>query len=258
MAYRACFACNGASSVLPVQSRLHIALPSQCVELARRYLVANRGVVFDSIPMAYDIFNLKSVRRVGDGSDGLLQRFAASPNGSATPPEVGSLLIWSPYGFFAHTGHVAVVVAVEPTHIDIVEQNVEDAVWPEGQNYSRRIPVVSQTDPATGKYVSYTIVDVELDDGIDGPEPSHVLGWMTVLDELFEHDAYVNTTTAQLGNHTVPVAAQQGGSSGSWLDASKPYNQAVGNAVMVLVAKGRVRCHGLLPTLSRPSSLPVL
>ena len=27
----------------------------QCVELARRYLVANRGVVFDSIPMAYDI-----------------------------------------------------------------------------------------------------------------------------------------------------------------------------------------------------------
>lgn len=27
----------------------------QCVELARRYLVANRGVVFDSIPMAYNI-----------------------------------------------------------------------------------------------------------------------------------------------------------------------------------------------------------
>ena len=27
----------------------------QCVELARRFLVANRGVVFDSIPMAYNI-----------------------------------------------------------------------------------------------------------------------------------------------------------------------------------------------------------
>lgn len=27
----------------------------QCVEIARRYLVANRGVVFDSIPMAFNI-----------------------------------------------------------------------------------------------------------------------------------------------------------------------------------------------------------
>lgn len=196
----------------------------QCVEFARRYLVANRGVVFDSIPMAYDIFHLKSVRRVGDGSDGLLQRMAAHPNGSATPPEVGSLLIWSPIGFFSHTGHVAVVVAVTPTHIDIVEQNVEDAVWPAGQNYSRRIPVVSQTDPATGKLTSYSIVDVELDDGIDGPEPSHVLGWMTVLDELFEHDAFVNCSISQLQEHTVPVAPRDA-AAGPWLDTSKLYSR---------------------------------
>ena len=34
----------------------------QCVELARRYLIINHGVTFESIPMAYDIFDLKSVK----------------------------------------------------------------------------------------------------------------------------------------------------------------------------------------------------
>ena len=34
----------------------------QCVELARRYLVINHGVTFESIPMAYDIFDLKNVK----------------------------------------------------------------------------------------------------------------------------------------------------------------------------------------------------
>ena len=34
----------------------------QCVELARRYLIINHGVTFDSIPMAFDIFDLKSVQ----------------------------------------------------------------------------------------------------------------------------------------------------------------------------------------------------
>ena len=34
----------------------------QCVELARRYLVLNYGVTFESIPMAFDIFDLKSVK----------------------------------------------------------------------------------------------------------------------------------------------------------------------------------------------------
>ena len=34
----------------------------QCVELARRYLIINHGVTFESIPMAYDIFDLKNVQ----------------------------------------------------------------------------------------------------------------------------------------------------------------------------------------------------
>ena len=39
-----------------------LGFPYQCVELARRYLVINHRVTFESIPMAYDIFDLKSVR----------------------------------------------------------------------------------------------------------------------------------------------------------------------------------------------------
>ncbi|WP_222105094.1 hypothetical protein [Denitromonas halophila] len=38
----------------------------QCVELARRWLYLNKGYVFDDVPMAYDIFRLRSVRVVKD------------------------------------------------------------------------------------------------------------------------------------------------------------------------------------------------
>lgn len=86
-----------------------------------------------------------------------------------------------------YTGHVAVVVDVQvgdaslhcvyhaffsisslvdnlqPTHIDIAEQNVEHTVWPDGQLYSRRLPAKLVTDPETG-VISYTIEDVEVYD----------------------------------------------------------------------------------------------
>ena len=58
------------------------------MELARRYLLINHGVIFDSIPMAYDIFKLKSVRKVSDNS---LIRMDAHSNGSRVR-WVGSLL----------------------------------------------------------------------------------------------------------------------------------------------------------------------
>ncbi|CAK4352727.1 unnamed protein product [Aphanomyces euteiches] len=111
----------------------------QCVELARRYLLVNKRVVFGNVDYAFQIFNLTSVRDVDH--DGVHYALNAYANGGAVRPEVGSLLIWSPYGEMEITGHVAVVVAVTDTHVDIVEQNVEDSIWPEGQKYSRRLQV---------------------------------------------------------------------------------------------------------------------
>jgi glutathionylspermidine amidase/synthetase len=96
----------------------------QCVELARRYLLINHGVVFESIPMAYDIFNLRTIKRVVDDE---LFAMTAHENGSSVQPVKGSMLIWKSAGEYAVTGHVAVIVDVQASHIDIVEQNVEDA-----------------------------------------------------------------------------------------------------------------------------------
>eukprot|EP00668_Euglena_longa_P004173 GGOE01004892.1.p1 GENE.GGOE01004892.1~~GGOE01004892.1.p1 ORF type:complete len:187 (-),score=24.39 GGOE01004892.1:329-889(-) len=116
----------------------------QCVELARRYWLINRGIVFESIPMAYHIFGLKSARRVADNAAVPLTQHR---NGAGRP-EKGSLLIWEPQGKFNHTGHVAVIVNVQDRYIDVAEQNVVDKVWPTGQNYSRRLAV--EVDPGTG------------------------------------------------------------------------------------------------------------
>ena len=144
----------------------------QCVELARRYLLDNYGVVFDSIPMAYDIFHLKYVRRVADNE---LFVMTSHPNGSKEPPRKGSMLIWEPLGFFKRTGHVAIIVNVTNEFLDIVEQNVEDTVWPPGIKYSRRLPV---------KVIdgNYTIVPTYSD--------AKILGWMNIsLDQLFTFQA---------------------------------------------------------------------
>ena len=139
----------------------------QCVELARRYLLVNHGVVFDSIPMAYDIMDLKSVRRV---SDGKLFKMEARVNGSKDLPVVGSLLLWKPKGFFKITGHVAVITAVHSDSIEIIEQNVEDTVWPEGVNYSRLLK--ADTAPDGSFTIHCTFNDTE------------VLGWTNIYRDM--------------------------------------------------------------------------
>lgn len=110
----------------------------QCVELARRWLYLTRGYVFDDIAMAYDIFRLRHVRVVADGSLLPLQSFR---NGAKRPPEPGALLIWDEGGEFEVTGHVAVVTEVGETWVRCIEQNVEDVVWPPGQSWSRQLPM---------------------------------------------------------------------------------------------------------------------
>ncbi|RHX97949.1 hypothetical protein DYB25_006263 [Aphanomyces astaci] len=146
----------------------------QCVELGRRYLLVNHGVVFDNIAMAYDIFRLKCVTRVADGK--LLPLHAHANGTSSTRPTKGSLLIWTPSGEFRQTGHVAVIVDVGLSYVDIVEQNVHDAVWPSQRSYSRRLPL--HYDPNTNTYaISCTYAD------------GNILGWMTVdLDNEYNYE----------------------------------------------------------------------
>lgn len=138
----------------------------QCVELARRWMYINKGYVFDDIAMAYDIFRLRSVRVVADESQLPLQSFR---NGARRPPEPGALMIWKEGGEFDVTGHVAVVSEVLPDRVRIIEQNVHDTVWGEGQNWSRELPMHQDSDG--GFHVSCTYPDSDL------------LGWVIQTDD---------------------------------------------------------------------------
>jgi glutathionylspermidine amidase/synthetase len=108
----------------------------QCVEFARRWLYVNRGYIFDDVAMAFEIFELSSVRVVADNSRLPLRAFR---NGARRRPEPGCLLIWDEGGEFERTGHVAIVTDVSQEWVRFAEQNVGHRTWPEGRDYSRQV-----------------------------------------------------------------------------------------------------------------------
>ena len=115
---------------------LYMGYKWQCVEFARRWMYLNRGLIFDDVAMAYEIFRLRSVRDVKNDTLLPLQAFR---NGSRRHPEPGCLMIWSEGGEFERTGHVAVVTQVFDDRVCLAEQNVDNHEWPEGQSHSREI-----------------------------------------------------------------------------------------------------------------------
>ena len=178
----------------------------QCVELARRYLLINFGVVFENIPMAFQIFYLKSVTRVKDNE---ALRIHSFPNGSDVLPVKGSLLIWEPIGEFKHTGHVAVIVDVTDTHVDVVEQNVDDTIWPAGQTYSRRLRVT--LDAQTGAFQIFcTFPDTE------------ILGWINLsLNETYNYEDHPNCVSDQIQKRSVTLSSDL--IKKPWLDTNVEY-----------------------------------
>tara|TARA_R110001592_G_scaffold52511_7_gene160673 strand:+ start:13335 stop:15230 length:1896 start_codon:yes stop_codon:yes gene_type:complete len=150
----------------------------QCVEFARRWMYINTGYIFDDVAMAFDIFELRSVRDVKANTRLPFQAFT---NGSRTHPEVGSLLIWEEGGEFEDTGHVAVITKVTPNYVRIAEQNVGHQAWSEGRDYARELKSKVTDDNGFWMECSYC----------DGT----ILGWMTQTDCILDaepipsHDA---------------------------------------------------------------------
>ena len=116
--------------------------------------------------MAYDIFRLQSVVSVKEKKRLPLKSFK---NGSIRRPEFGSLLIWDEGGEFVTTGHVAVVTEVYDDCIRFVEQNVDQTVWPEGQNFSRQLK--AQLSEDGGYWLESQFEDAT------------ILGWVTQTDD---------------------------------------------------------------------------
>lgn len=142
----------------------------QCVEFARRWLLLNRGYVFDDIAMAYDIFRLQQVRVVGNNTTLPLHSFR---NGSRRHPEPGCMLIWNEGGEFDVTGHVAIVTEVFEDRIRVAEQNVTHQRWPEGCDYSRELVVRIDDDGSYWIRCSY--------------DDASILGWVVQTSD--ENDA---------------------------------------------------------------------
>jgi len=116
----------------------------QCVEYARRWLVAVKGHTFQDVGMANEVYSLPHFYRVTDMCHIPLTPFQ---NGATSKlPPVGAVILWAPRGYFRGAGHIAIVVGVAPdgTSIFVAEQSVYDRKWAGDRNYSRELPVTRE------------------------------------------------------------------------------------------------------------------
>jgi len=176
----------------------------QCVEFARRWLYVNKGYIFDNVAMAFDIFELSSVRVIKDNSRLPLKSFR---NGSPRHPEPGCLLIWDEGGEFADTGHVAIVTEVTPTGVRLVEQNVGHKRWPEGRNFSREIKAAITE---TGEFW------LECSYG-----DATILGWVIQTADS-SHAEIIKTLDPRLLNVVMREVPDSGQAARTWLNMANP------------------------------------
>ena len=190
------------------QDGIYMGYKWQCVELARRWLYINRGYVFEDIPMAYDIFEIKSFLT----NDGLKLPAYAFRNGSRRKPEVGALLIWSPIGEFERTGHVAVITEVLENSVRVVEQNVEHQGWG-GLEWARTLPL--GVNSRGGFTIECTYGD------------THILGWVIQTADkthASRHKRASKELFKLISFRVNPLQSQ-------WLDAADDFNQAYINSM---------------------------
>lgn len=138
-----------------------IGMKWQCVEYARRYLLARRGMLFGSVDSAYQIWNYRRAipwdPNLKDGDEVQERSLKGEgvplrrlPNKQASDaPAVDDILLWQKGPGMPH-GHVAVVADVEVAFsplpelwILIAEQNFANKPWL-AQNYSRKLRVVER------------------------------------------------------------------------------------------------------------------
>lgn len=180
----------------------------QCVEFVRRWLYINRRYVFDDVSMAYDIFRLRSVKKISDESRLPLRSFK---NGARRRPEPGCLLIWDAAGEFEITGHVALVTEVHDDFIRFAEQNVENKVWPEGQTFSRQLKTWTAEDG--GYWIEA------------GLENDSLLGWIIQTDED-NFSLHIADLDMGLFPPLIDSVDNTGQSASPWVDTNHPAGAA--------------------------------
>jgi hypothetical protein len=132
----------------------------QCVEYARRWLMAKQSIKFGIVKFAHQIWDLNSFEDVKTHENLKLKKY--SNYHSTAGPRAGDLLLYSKK--FLGTGHVAVIIGVEPNRVLIAEQNYLNAKWPD-PNYSRQLLMTRDKD------------------GFFAVHDEEILGWLRVDDD---------------------------------------------------------------------------
>jgi len=116
---------------------MYSGLKWQCVEFARRYLMATYNITFDQIDYAYQIFDLDHFISTLDGKK---IRINKTINDRKRLPKKGALIIWDRHITPHNTGHVAVVIGRTNNYVFIAEQNWDNNSW-NNKNYSRKLDI---------------------------------------------------------------------------------------------------------------------
>ena len=165
-----------------LKNNLIIGHKWQCVEYARRWLILSLGIYFESIPCAYNIFELKSVYNFKLDKE---EKFVPYSNGSSIPPAYGDLIIF-PKSKQDPWGHVAVCTGInlDNNYIDISEQNYAEfgEIWDKPDEYSRRIIIIQRDEQFILTDIRYSLENIEY---IKSKKEisifkKRIIGWMRV------------------------------------------------------------------------------
>ncbi|MCB1745730.1 MAG: bifunctional glutathionylspermidine amidase/synthase [Gammaproteobacteria bacterium] len=176
----------------------------QCVEFARRWLYLNTGCIFDEVGMAYELFELTSLRDVRRGTRRPMRAFR---NGSRRHPLPGCLLVWDEGGEFERTGHVAIVTEVLPDRVRFCEQNVDHLVWAPGQDYSREVR--ASVMPSGEFWLECSFGDAT------------ILGWVMQTDDDTDAEP-VDEPDPGLFHLVAREVEDRGQASRAWLNVANP------------------------------------
>ena len=137
----------------------------QCVEYARRWIITNKDLTFDSVNCASDIWHLNNVWSTRTAWAYPKVDLNRVPNGSKCQPAVGNLVIYKRIDPDNPYGHVNIITEVGSNYILVAEQNWNNDYWP--GTYARNVSLTLEGG-------LYTISDV-----------LPILGWMQ-----YEHIKY--------------------------------------------------------------------
>jgi len=111
----------------------------QCVEFVRRFLIITKGITFDTVDNAYNIWDLSSFQSL-DGVPIPIIKIKNNKNNKNNHPQKRDILIWNQYVDDNETGHVAIVTDVDRKgNVFIAEQNKDNEYT--DHNYSRLIRI---------------------------------------------------------------------------------------------------------------------